>query len=493
MATGKTTVGKLVAEKLGRPFIDTDDVIVQRAGKSIPEIFAQDGEAAFRQMERDLVQELAQQRGLVIATGGGMLVDPVNRETMLKSAYGFCLEAEPEEIERRLAGETGRPLAGNWRYLYEQRRDAYKAIPNHIGTQRQTGQEIADRVIRHVIDCIDVRTPEGSYAIHFDPQFIQSDFTIYRRKLAAVVTNTTLDKLYNIRLQSSLYPDAIITILDGEQYKTLETVAALYGEFVKAGLDRSSVVYAFGGGVVGDTAGFAAATYMRGIDFIQVPTSLLAMVDSSVGGKVGVDLPQGKNLVGAFKQPQVVIIDVNVLNTLPEREWRCGMAEVIKHGLLADPVLLDLAPNYRANIDEIIRRAIQVKVDVVEADPYEKGIRAHLNLGHTFGHAIEQVSGYVVPHGEAVGMGLIAAAVLSARLGMCPADLPEYVEGVVGGIGLPTRIGDFDPEAIYAAMATDKKWSSGVSRFVLLEGIGKPKIVTGVPKSDVLAVLEQMK
>jgi len=495
MATGKTTVGKLVAERLGRPFIDTDDVIVQRAGKSIPEIFAQDGEAAFRQMERDLVMELATQRGLVIATGGGMLVDPVNRETMLETAAVFCLDVSPDVLEQRLAEQTGRPLAANWRELYEQRRTVYAVIPNHIHIIPQKPEWVAEKIEEHIFRIIDVKTPEGRYRIQIDPSFLRVVTSLEHFSPAVVVTNTTLAPLYGYEVRSTVnaYRTPLITIPDGEQYKTLETVAYLYDEFVKAGLDRSSTVYAVGGGVVGDTVGFAAATYMRGIDFVQIPTSLLAMVDSSVGGKVGVDLPQGKNLVGAFKQPRHVIIDPNFLETLPEREWRCGMAEVIKHGLLADPVLLELAPNYRQHIDEIIRRAIQVKVDVVEADPYEQGIRAHLNLGHTFAHAIEQVSGYAWLHGEAVGVGLIAAAVLSARLGMCAPDLPEQVEGLIGGIGLPTRMGDMDAEAVYAAMATDKKWSGGKSRFVLLEGIGKPKIVTDVPKEDVIAVLEQIK
>lgn len=308
-----------------------------------------------------------------------------------------------------------------------------------------------------------------------------------------VATNTVLAPLYGDALAAVLGSAALVTMPDGEQYKTLDTVAQLYGDFVAAGLDRSGLVIALGGGVVGDTAGFAAASYMRGVRLIQVPTSLLAMVDSSVGGKVGVDLPQGKNLVGAFKQPEAVWIDPDVLATLPESEWRCGMAEVVKHGLLADPALLDPALHTRDRAAELVRRAVQVKVDVVEQDPHEHGIRAHLNLGHTFAHAIEQVTGYRWLHGEAVGVGLLAAARLSAALGLCPSDLPQQVDAVLAAVGLPRRLDGLSAGALYAAMATDKKWRAGRSRFVLLRGVGQPDIVEGVARETVIDVLESLR
>jgi len=277
---------------------------------------------------------------------------------------------------------------------------------------------------------------------------------------------------------------------DGEQHKTMDTVGRLYEAFVRAKLDRAGVVIAFGGGVVGDTAGFAAATFMRGVRLIQIPTSLLSMVDSSVGGKVGVDLPIGKNLVGAFKQPDAVFIDPTMLTTLPAREWRCGMAEVIKHGLLADSTLLDPRMWAPERVPELIRRAVQVKVNVVEADPYEQNVRAHLNLGHTFAHAIEQVSGYAWPHGEAVGVGLVAAARLSVAHGLAQIDIADQVETLVAELGLPTRIGVLSPEALYAAMSTDKKWAAGKSRFVLLRRVGEPLIAEGIDRDTVLKVLQ---
>jgi 3-dehydroquinate synthase len=307
-----------------------------------------------------------------------------------------------------------------------------------------------------------------------------------------VGTNTTLAPLYGREL-AALLPDAVtLTLQDGEQYKTLQTCEAVYSGLVSLGLDRAGLILALGGGVIGDTFGYVAATYMRGVRLIQVPTSLLAMVDSSVGGKTGVDLPEGKNLVGAFKQPELVVIDPEVLATLPDAEWRAGLAEVVKHGLLADPALLDPALLQRNRALDFLPRAIQVKVDVVEQDPYEHNIRAHLNLGHTFAHALEQVSGYTWKHGLAVAVGLAAAARLSARLGLCPPGLPAQITELLHSLGLPTDFGRYSPQGLWQAMATDKKWQAGRARFVLLRGIGDPLVADDVDPETVLAVLTEM-
>jgi 3-dehydroquinate synthase len=340
---------------------------------------------------------------------------------------------------------------------------------------------------------IDVKTPDGSYPIIIERGALATvgaraaEFGLMGS--VGVITNETLAPLYGEVLCAAL-PDAhLITMPDGEQYKTLHSMSSLYSQMIAAKLDRSSTVIALGGGVVGDTAGFAAASYMRGVDFVQVPTTLLAMVDSSVGGKVGIDLPEGKNLVGAFKQPQLVLIDPDVLATLPPRERRCGMAELLKHGMIADPELLDLAVQPDADDEALIRRAVQVKVDIVEQDPFEKNIRAHLNLGHTFAHAIEIVSDFGWQHGEAVAIGLVAAARLSQRLRMGGQEIVERVEAVLTQVGLPTRMGDLAPEHLWAVMGTDKKWQGGHSRFVLLRAFGQVEIVRDVPKDDVFAVL----
>ncbi len=343
-----------------------------------------------------------------------------------------------------------------------------------------------------------VNAPGGGYDILIEPgllgqtQRLLGQVTLEGK--VVVATNSTLAPIYGERLVHDLPNSSLVTIPDGEQYKTLQTVEQLYHDFVKAGLDRSGTVIALGGGVVGDTVGFAAATYLRGVRLVQIPTSLLAMVDSSVGGKVGVDLPEGKNLVGAFKQPDAVLIAPDVLETLPERERRCGMAEVIKHGLLADAGLL--SPAFLCSPDrvgELLRRAIQVKVDIVQADPYEQNIRAHLNLGHTFAHAIEQVSGYRWLHGEAVAVGLLAATRLSYHLGLCDESLLHLVQDILAEVGLPIRLNGLHEENVYAAMATDKKWKGGHSRFVLLRKIGEPVIVEDVPRETVIAVLETLR
>ncbi len=341
-------------------------------------------------------------------------------------------------------------------------------------------------------DRIRVTAPGGDYDIHIEAGLLSNISQYLPAGKVVVITNTTVAPLYGEELVQRL-PDATLAeMTDGEQYKTLDTVAKLYDDLVEAGIDRSGTVIALGGGVVGDTAGFAAASYMRGVRLVQIPTSLLSMVDSSVGGKVGVDLPQGKNLVGAFKQPDCVLIDPQVLATLPDREWRCGMGEIIKHGLLADEGLL--APELWAKdrAAELVRRAVQIKVDVVQQDPYEKGVRAHLNLGHTFAHAIERVSQYSWLHGEAVGVGLVAAVRLSYALGLCDSGLAEEVEDIVDKVGLPTRLGELDAEALFVAMGTDKKWQAGHSRFILLRGMCQPIVVEDVPKAKIIQVLKEM-
>jgi len=359
-----------------------------------------------------------------------------------------------------------------------------------------------------------VRYPGGEYPIWFEPGLLQTvardpeRFGLAGR--VAVVANSQVTELYGNRMAETLPNAVCISFPEGERFKTLKTVADLYDAFIAHRLDRHSTVLALGGGVTGDLVGFAAATYMRGLALVQAPTSLLAMVDSSVGGKVGVDLPQGKNLVGAFKQPAGVIVDPTVLETLPEREIRCGMAEALKHGLLSGQALfeslvtLHRPPNwlddhavnpreYFRLLAELLPAVVQVKIDLVEADPFEQGVRAHLNLGHTFAHAIEQASNYMWPHGEAVGLGLLCAALLSLRLGLCSADVVYAVRNALHAVSLPRHLGSLDAARILAAMGTDKKWRDGHSRFILLESVGTPRIVDGVPASDVLAVLESVR
>ena len=310
-----------------------------------------------------------------------------------------------------------------------------------------------------------------------------------------VVTDSNVGPLYADQVATA---DCVITVSAGEQHKTLATVQTVYDALLAAGLDRKGTIVALGGGVVGDMAGFAAATYMRGVAFVQCPTSLLAMVDASVGAKTGVDLPQGKNLVGAFKQPQAVLADILTLETLPPPEFAAGMAEVVKHGLIANPDLFErlmfddlrLAKSSISNLQSLITAAIQVKRDVVQEDPFEQGRRATLNLGHTFGHAIEQVSGYAIRHGEGVAMGLVAAANLSARLGFCASELQSQIEAALARRSLPTRIPAHLPhESLFRAMGSDKKKAAGQLRFVLLRGVGDVFVTGDVTETAVYQTL----
>ncbi|MDQ7028663.1 MAG: 3-dehydroquinate synthase [Ardenticatenia bacterium] len=283
----------------------------------------------------------------------------------------------------------------------------------------------------------------------------------------------------------------VYTIPAGEASKTWQTVLPLYGRLLADGFDRTSTVLALGGGVVGDLAGFVAATYMRGIAFVQVPTSLLAMVDASVGGKVGVDHPQAKNLIGAFKQPALVVADTRFLRTLPARERRCGLAEVVKHGLIGAPHILTWLESGRWSWPALIREAIAVKKAVVEDDPFERGRRAVLNLGHTFAHALEVVSNYTLPHGEAVAVGLVLAARLAVRVGLADEPLAARVEALLHTLGLPVRL-SADPAAVWQAMQGDKKKARGRLRFVLPRAVGDVIVTDAVPPEVVRTVLAEI-
>jgi len=511
MGAGKTAVGREVARRLGRPFVDMDAEIEARAGKPIPRIFAEDGEAAFRRMETALCKELSAQggsrpelaEGLVVATGGGALVDPANRARMMGSGAVVCLTCDVDEILRRVsAGDPERPLldVSNPRAeierLLEARREAYQAIPWQVDTTRLPVDEVAARVmeIESAVTLL-VRYPGGEYPIHVGDGLLAHVGGALRAAgvsaggRVAVVSNPVVAPLYGARVQDAVeaagFRPFACSIPDGEQHKTLDTVAALYEQFLAAGLDRSGTVLSLGGGVTGDVAGFAAASFMRGVRFVQVPTTLLAMVDASVGGKTGVDLPQGKNLVGAFKQPALVLIDPSVLATLPVEETRSGMAEVLKHGVIGDPELL---ANVQIGQSQIVR-ALRVKIQIVEDDPFEGGRRAVLNLGHTVGHALEKLSGFELRHGEAVGIGMVAAARIAVKLGRADPSLPDRIEAALAAWNLPTRCPPFDADAIQNAMAHDKKRHGQTLRWILPHAIGQVEITTDVPPHVVKSVL----
>ncbi|NJD37571.1 MAG: 3-dehydroquinate synthase [Geobacter sp.] len=305
------------------------------------------------------------------------------------------------------------------------------------------------------------------------------------RGSAAIVTNPTVAPLYAATVTDALraagFHPVLIEIPDGEEYKTAATLQQVYDRLIAGGLDRHSFIVALGGGVVGDLAGFAAATYLRGIPFVQVPTTLLAQVDSSVGGKTGIDHPQGKNLIGAFYQPRLVLSDVNTLNTLSQRHYRAGLAEVVKYGAVLDAdlfALLEAETEALLQLDSqllerVIARCCEIKACVVEQDERESGLRAVLNYGHTLGHAFETLAGYQdLLHGEAVAIGMALAAGLSVREGYCSVDDAERIVGLLQRMGLPTVAPPVEEEALVLALGRDKKNRSGTLQYVCNRGIG---------------------
>ncbi len=503
MGTGKTTVGGILAERLGRRLVDMDELIEEDFGKTIAQIFADDGEALFRQAEARLCQTLARESDLVIATGGGTLVSEENRQALESGGPVVCLTAGVDTVLQRVETFEDRPLLPgdreekrrNIERLLLSRRDAYGQIPLRVPTDGISPDIVAERVLDTLagnseiaeMTRITVPTPEGHYHICIGEGILaQAGRLLSNRAVAkgqaAIVTNADIAAHYADILSESLqkegYTPVLCLVPEGEARKTLATVHSLYDQFVAAGLDRRSPIIGLGGGVIGDMAGFAAATYLRGAPFVQIPTSLLAMVDASVGGKTGVDLPQGKNLVGAFKQPVVVIIDTDVLAQLPAAEFRSGLAEIVKHGILGAPDLFrQMEEKGPANLTQMIADAVRVKVDVVIEDPFERGRRATLNLGHTFGHAIEQVSGYRLRHGEAVAVGTVAATRMAVALNRCDAETAGRIESCLDKLGLPTTVSGLDLDEVYAMMFQDKKRSGKMLRFIIPQTIGDVVII----------------
>ena len=512
MGTGKTVVGQEIARRLGREFVDMDALVEAREGRTIANIFARQGEAHFRQLEAALCRELAARTGLVIATGGGALICDANREVLSASGPVVCLIASPDEILRRLEATKDRPLLDapdrgvRIAALLAERADAYRRIPLQVDTTGLTLAQVVGQVMAVAGTssriAIPVRTPGGEYRIHLGRGALAQVGALLReQKLngrVALVTDPTVGHLYGASVTEGLktagFQVVTCTVPDGEAHKRLDTVRTLYDRFIEAELDRHGTVLALGGGVIGDMAGFAAATYLRGVPLVQFPTTLLAMVDASVGGKVAVDHPRGKNLIGAFKQPALVIADPDVLATLPATEFANGLAEIVKAGLIGDPALFEqIEAHGPSPLPWLIKRAIEVKVAIVEADPYERGRRAVLNLGHTFGHALELLSGYALRHGAGVSVGLAAATRLSAHMGLCDPGLVTRVEEVLAHLGLPISYQSHTPAQVWQAMATDKKRQGKRLRFVLPRAIGDVLLTDQVKQGDVLAVLETLR
>lgn len=352
----------------------------------------------------------------------------------------------------------------------------------------------------HPIEEIQVALGDRSYDIIIQPGILdQADEILGKfcsNRSCLVVTDSNVEPLYFDRLKNVKCSKFVFPA--GEKHKNIDTITAVCRQAVSSGLDRKSLIVALGGGVCGDMAGFAAAVYMRGIDFIQVPTTLLAMVDSSVGGKTGVDLPEGKNLVGAFWQPQLVLVDPATLKTLPKDEVRNGLAEVVKYGMIRDWDFFRLLEENVAALDSldmefytrIIKRCCEIKAEVVSHDERESGLRAILNYGHTFGHAIEMLSDFGIAHGAAVSIGMAAAVELGILSGRISEDYAGRQNALLKNIGLPTSIpSGFDPEKIYGAMLHDKKTVGTKIKLVLPTGEGAVSIVGDVDTDLIIQAL----
>jgi shikimate kinase/3-dehydroquinate synthase len=440
MGAGKSTIGPLLAERLGRPFVSVDAVLEERSGTSVAELFERHGESGFRQQEEDAAADvLARVPPAVIELGGGALGSERTRSALATHAFTVHLEVTVDDAWLRVEG-SGRPLARDveaFRTLYEERRPLY---------------ESADAVATD-LDGVVLAAAGVRFGTHRDLE------------ATAVVADAHVAELHRV--------DALQTVPRGAAAKTVEEADRLWRGLT---LDRSATLAAVGGGSTTDLVGFVAATYLRGIDWIAVPSTLVGQVDAAIGGKVGIDLPEGKNLVGAFHWPARTTIDTTLLETLPENERRNGLAEVVKTGLLLGEPLWERPTPVQ------VRSCAAFKSGVCLRDPYEHGARAQLNLGHTFAHALEAASGYALTHGRAVALGLLAALRLSGL-----DDEARIVDEVLA----PAPV-SVDRDAAWTALLRDKKARDGEIRLVLLDGPGQPHVTSEIAPARVREALDAL-
>lgn len=521
MGAGKSAIGKRLAVRLGLPFRDSDHEIEVESGMTIAEIFARHGEADFRARERRIIARLLDGPAVVLATGGGAFMDPETRTVIRKGALSVWLRAPVPVLLNRVRGRTHRPLLNE---------ADPETVLTRLSALRGPAYAEADLIVDSTEDPPDMTTDTVLTAIrnHASPETVRVDLpdagydvaighgllagagarlaAVLPQKRAIVVTDEHVAAHHLARFAASLddagFSHDALVVPPGEGSKSLGRFASLVEDILALKPERQTTIIALGGGVIGDLAGYAAASVLRGLPFAQIPTSLLAQVDSSVGGKTGVNSRHGKNLVGAFHQPRLVVIDTDTLATLPRREAAAGYAEIVKAGLIADPALYDwceangpaLLDGDRSLQQEAIARAVAFKARVVVADPREQAKqdgRALLNLGHTFGHAFEAETGYgpALLHGEAVAIGLVCAFDLSARLGHCDPALAPRIAVHLAGVGLPHAIPGWPARALLDHMQRDKKMRDGKLAFVLAHGIGGAFTSRDVPEETVRQTL----
>ncbi|MQG39883.1 MAG: 3-dehydroquinate synthase [SAR202 cluster bacterium] len=523
--TGKSTVGRHLAKMLGWTFVDTDMCIEKEKDTSISNIFEELGEKEFRKIESAIIEKVCSSQYQVVATGGGLVISEKNRKLMGQNGIIVCLEARFNTLLTRLGGTSLNPQTKEVRPLLEssdleskiidlksKRQSVYSMSDYTVHTDDLAINEVSTIIYRNwrhfqkkniLYSSWDVaslvNTPETIYPICVGWGILDTISekinSMTNNSVVYLVTDSGANK-YARRVQAELESARIRTHLfvmeSGEKHKTLNTVSMIYDWLAELKAERSHIVMAIGGGVVGDLAGFVAATYLRGVKFIQVPTTLLAIMDSSIGGKTGVDLDRGKNLVGAFYQPEFVLSDVEALTTLPQRQLISGWAEALKHGLIKDEGLIDeFEKNVKnvLNLDkeittELIKRSLNIKAKVVSSDEHELlGTRIMLNYGHTIGHAIETAGKYEkLLHGEAVSIGMMAAGYISNALGILTSSQFERQKGLLEMYGLPIKVEGINLTDVKNAMLLDKKTLDGSIRWVLLDKIGHSIVKNDVPE-----------
>jgi shikimate kinase/3-dehydroquinate synthase len=493
MGAGKTTA----ARALGESAVDVDEVIEARRGRRVQDIFAQEGEAAFREVEEQVTLELLADPAVeVVALGGGAVGSARVREALARTRV-IWLETVWEDAWQRVAGNGIRPLAQDPRRfneLHVERQPVYESLADVIVPATQSRQMPAILEALAGLPHPDTKMLWATSASSDYPVYIGSGLvtehgfwpaTSPGRRL--LVTDYNAGRHYGDRFDPLI---GDVRIMPGEQSKTIAHAEIVWTEMVRHGATRSDVMVALGGGVVGDLAGFCAATYQRGMRVVQVPTTLVAQVDSAIGGKTGVDLPEAKNYVGAFHQPTAVIADPATLETLPPAELAAGYAEVVKTGLISGGALWDrISAGAQASDPDVIAACAHVKVRIVSQDERDSGLRQVLNLGHTVAHAIETATGYArYRHGEAVGLGLLAELRLSGA-----DDLRAQVKHMLLAAGLPTQLQGTDVDAVIYATGRDKKrTAAGPVPFVLCGTPGRPTPGQTVEPADLRAAVQEL-